>query len=84
LFRDTLTDFAANFRTDLSDITIEADADMRPTIKNWNISGRYKGKAYELADAVDWFNQKGDKIQNCKVRDLRDAITESMERHLLK
>ena len=84
LFRDTLTDFAANFRAELSDIAIEADADMLPTVKNWNINGRYKGKAYELADAVAWFNQKGDKIQNCKVMDLRDAITWSMERHLLK
>ena len=52
LFKDALTDFVVSFRADLSDITIEADADMCPTIKNWNINGRYKGKAYELADAV--------------------------------
>lgn len=84
LFADKLADFAANFRADLSDIAIEADADMLPTVKNWNINDRYKGKAYELADAVAWFNQKGIKVQNCMVMDLRDAIMSSMEHHLLK
>ena len=57
---------------------------MCPTIKNWNINGRYKGKAYELADAVAWFNQKGDRVRSCQVMDLRGAITSSMEKHLLK
>lgn len=84
LFRDGLADFAAKFRVELSDITIEADADMRPTIKNWNINDKRRGRAYELSDAVAWFNQKGIKIQNCEVVDLRSAILKSMERHLLK
>lgn len=84
LFKDRLADFAAKFRAELSDIAIEADADMRSTIKNWNISDKREGRAYELSDAVAWFNQKGVKIQNCKVVDLRDDILKSMERHLLK
>lgn len=79
------SDFAAKFRADLSDIAIEADADMRPTtIKNWNLIDKYKGRAYELSDVVAWFNQKGIKIQNCEVVDLRDDIMKSMEHHLLK
>ena len=67
-----------------SNIANGVDADMRNTIKNWNINDRCKGRAYELADAVAWFNQKGIRIQNCKVIDLRGAIMKNMERYLLK
>ena len=84
LFKDELADFAVRFRAEISDIVVEADADMRPTIKNWNIDSKHKGRAYELSDAVAWFNQKGINIQNCKVVDLRSAIMDSMEHHLLK
>ena len=84
LFKSELASFAAGLREELSDITIEADADMRRTIKNWNIGDRYKGKAYELADAVAWFNQKKCKIQNCKVMNLQDDIKRSMELDLSK
>ena len=82
LFRGELATFAAKFRADISDVTIEADADMRQTIQNWNIGDRYKGRAYELADAVAWFNQRGVKIQYCKVVDLRDRILADMKRYL--
>lgn len=84
LFKGELTSFAAGFRAGLSDIVIEADADMRNTIENWNINDRYKGRAYELADAVAWFNQKGIRIQNCKIVDLREEIIKNMEYYLLK
>ena len=82
LFRSELVAFATEFRADISDIVIEVDADMRPTIQNWNIDGRYKGRAYELADAVAWFNQRGVKMQDCRVVDLRDRIISSMRRYL--
>ena len=38
--------------------------------------------AYELADAVAWFNQRGVRIQDCKAVDLRDRIIASMKRDL--
>ena len=84
LFRDDLAGFAAKFRAEISDIAIEVDSDMRPTIQAWNISDRLPGRAYELSDAVAWFNQKGVKIRGCKVLDLRHDIQKRMVRHLLK
>ena len=84
LFRDDLANFAAKFRAELSDIIVEADSDMRPTLKAWKISNRLQGKAHELSDAVAWFNQRGTKIQHCRVVDLRDSIRKIMESHLLK
>ena len=47
-----------------------------------NIDDRYRGMAYELADAVAWFNQRGVKIQACKAVYLRDRIMASMKRDL--
>ena len=84
LFKGEPTDFAARFRAELSDIVIEADADMRQTVKNWKIEYKHKGRTYELSDAVAWFNQKGVRIQNCRDVDLRGPIMEGMERHLSK
>ena len=84
LFKSELASFAAGLGEELSDITIEADADMCRTVQNWNINDKYGGKAYELADAVAWFNQKERHIQNCKVVDLEDDIMELMEHHLLR
>ena len=84
-FREDLESFARAFGVEqLSDIVIEADADMRPTVKNWNLGVGIRGRAYELADAVAWFNQKGVKIPHCAVRDPRGDITDSMKRYLLK
>ena len=57
---------------------------MRRTIKNWNINDTVRGKVYELADAMAWFNQKGINIQNCKVADIRDGIKRNMELDFLK
>ena len=84
LFEKDLANFAARFRAEISDISIEVDSDMRPTVRAWNINGKPKGRAHELSDAVAWFNQKGIKIQDCKVMDLRRDIQKSMERYLLK
>ncbi len=84
LFRDDLESFAVGLKTDLSGIVVQADADMCTTVKNWKITDGYKGKAYELSDAVAWFNQKGTTIKNCKIMDLRSKIKENMKRSLLK
>lgn len=84
LFKGEPADFAARFRAELSGIVIEADADMRQTVKNWKIEYKHKGRAYELSDAVARFNQKGVRIQNCRDVALRGPIMEGMERHLSK
>ena len=54
-----------------------------PIILQWKMQQVSRGKAYELADAVAWFNQKHVKINSCIEMDLRDSIKESMERDLL-
>ena len=74
LFKDDLESFARRLRMDPSEIVIQADADMCPTLQNWGITDEYKGKAYELSDAVAWFNQKGTSIKNCRIMDLRSEI----------
>ena len=47
----------------LSDIVIKADADMRPTVKNWNLGVGIRGRAYELADAVAWSTKKASRYR---------------------
>ena len=84
LFRGDLESFAAILRTDLSGIVIQADADMQPTLKGWGMASQYKGKAYEMSDAVAWFNQKRVRVQDCKTIDLRDKIRTGMRRGLSK
>ena len=84
LFRSDLESFTARFRTNLAEVMIQADADMNPTLKCWGMASTYKGRAYELADAVAWFNQKGAKIRDCRTVDLREKIRNDLERGLAK
>ena len=84
LFKKDLETFLTLFKRDLSEITVQTDADMRDTINHWRMKNTYKGKARELADAISWFNQKNTKIQNCKVMDLRYEIKERMKESLLE
>ena len=84
LFVRELADFAARLGADLSDIIVEADADMRPTMKRWNINTRRVGRAHELSDAIAWCNRRGVKIPNCRIMDLRDDLETAMRRDLLK
>ena len=79
-----LADFAAKLGADLSDIVVEADADMWPTMKRWNIRTRQAGRAHELSDAIAWCNRRGIKIPNCKIMDIRDGLETAMKRDLLK
>ena len=79
-----LADFAARLGADLSDIVVEADADMRPTMKRWNIGTRQVGRVHELSDAIVWCNRRGIKIPNCRVMDLRDGLETAMRRDSLK
>lgn len=83
-FRRDLEAFAARFKMEVSEIVLEADADMRPTLTSWNIDHRYKGRAYELADAIAWFNQRKVEIPGCRMVDLRSHIFGYLERGLLK
>ena len=83
-FRSDLESFAARFRMELTEVTIQADADMNPTLKYWGMPSKCRGRAYELSDAVAWFNQKGIKIRDCKTVDLREKIRNDMEQGLVK
>ena len=76
--------FCGQARADLSDIVVEADADMRPTMKRWNVCTRQAGRAHELSDAIAWCNRRGIKIPNCKIMDIRDGLETAMKRDLLK
>lgn len=84
LFERELVDFAAKLGADLSGITVEVDADMRPTVKRWNIDTKQAGRAHELADAIAWCNRRGVKIPNCRVMDIRGNLETAMKRDLLK
>ena len=84
LFVRELADFAAKLGADLSDIVVEADADMRSTMKRWNIGTRQAGRAHELADVMAWCNRRNIKIPSCGILDLRDALETAMKRDMLK
>jgi len=57
---------------------------MRDTIEQWNMMRVDEGRAYELADAVAWFNQRNIYVNSCDDKDLRDNIKLLMEQDLLK
>jgi hypothetical protein len=57
---------------------------MKHTIEHWKMQRVDEGIAFQLADAVAWFNQKHIQIDNCKDMDLRDYIKSSMEQDLLR
>lgn len=84
MFVRELTDFAAKLGAVLSDIVVEADADMRPTMKRWNIGTGHAGRAHELADAIMWCNRGSIKIPNCRIMDLQGDSETAMKRDLLK
>lgn len=84
LFVHELADFAAKLGADLSDIVVEADADMRPTMKRWNIDTKQAGRAHELADAIAWCNRRSIKMPSRRIMDLRGSLETAMKRDLLK
>lgn len=69
---------------EFSDVFVQTDSDMKETIEYWRMERVGEGRAYELADAVAWFNQRKINIGSCNHRDLRDFIKSSMEQDLLR
>jgi len=76
--------FVYSHKQEFSDIVIQTDSDMRETIEQWNMMRVDEGRAYELADAVAWFNQRNIPVASCNDMDLREDIKLSMEQDLLK
>ena len=48
------------------------------------MTGTDEGRAFELADAVAWFNQQKRKSDFCDHKELVDKIKSLMEQDLLK
>ncbi len=82
--KEELQNFLFPRHQEFSDVTIQTDSDMRKTIEHWKMKRSSQGKAYELADAVAWFNQRQVNLNFCNHMDLRDFIKTSMEQDLLK
>jgi hypothetical protein len=81
--KNELENFVFPYRQEFSNIVVQTDGDMGDTVVQWKMQQVSRGKAYELAYAVAWFNQKHVKINSSIEMDLRDSIKESMERDLL-
>ena len=79
-----LENFVYSRKQEFSDIVVQTDSDMRDTVEQWNIMRVDEGRAYELADAVAWFNQRNIQIDSCDDMDLRDSIKSLMEQDLLE
>ena len=79
-----LENFVYSRKQEFSDIVVQTDSDMRDTIEQWNMMRVDEGRAYELADAVAWFNQRNIHVNFCDDKDLRDNIRLLMEQDLLK
>jgi len=82
--KSLLTDFVYSRNGQLSSLVVECDGDMNKTIDNWKMKKRYKGKAYQLADAVAWCNAKGHKIKQCAEPDYIELLREQLTYDLLK
>ncbi len=82
--KNDLENFVFPHRQELSDIIVQTDSDMLHAVEHWKMQRVDEGKAFELADAVVWFNQRGTPIENCKEMDLRSSIKIAMEQDLLR
>ena len=78
-------EFFANARNqEIKDITMQCDSDMNKTGGNWGMKVAAKGKAYEMADAIAWCNERKKQIDFCLDMDLAQMLKEEMENDLLK
>ncbi|MGI0056897.1 MAG: hypothetical protein ACREAK_05930 [Nitrosarchaeum sp.] len=83
-FKEQLEAICYSHKTSLDELTVECDSDMQFTIQNWKMRKKSRGKAYEIADAIAYFNEKDRKTKGCVDVDLRDKIYRQMEYDLLK
>jgi succinate dehydrogenase flavin-adding protein (antitoxin of CptAB toxin-antitoxin module) len=83
-FRDELYTFCAKFKQEFSKLTVEHDLDMKDSIKRWNLVGKDKGKAFEIADAIAWCNTHRIELKICKEIDLSEKIQSQLMSNLLK
>ncbi len=87
LFKDELESFIFPKHKDYSDLLIQTDSDMEFVVKHWRmtrIDQKDEGIAFEIADAVVWFNQKKIKVENCIEKDYRNQLKKLMEHDLLR
>lgn len=82
--KNELENFVFPYRQEFSDVIIQTDSDMVHTVKQWKMKRVDEGKAFEIADAIAWFNQRHIPIKDCKEMDLRDYIKSAMEYDLLR
>lgn len=83
-FKDKIENMCYSYKIGVDELTVECDPDMLYTIKNWKMKYKTGGKAYEIADAIAYFNEKGHKIKGCIDMDLRETIRKQMEYGLLR
>ena len=82
--REELENFVFPKRQEFKDIVVQTDSDMGDTVDHWKMERKTRGKAFELADAIAWFNQRRIPIESCRVMGLRDSIKESVKQDLLR
>jgi len=68
----------------INELTMECEGDMIMTAQNWNMGTQYKGKAYQLADAIVRCNQRRHRVNGCHGEDIRDELFDEMHHDLLK
>lgn len=83
-FREKLESFCSQNRISITDLQVECETDMAYTIDNWRMKKKSRGRAYEISDAIAYFNEKARKIRGCGDIDLRDKLRKQMESELLK
>ena len=82
--RSRIENFTYTRNGGLRDLTVQCDSDMFHTVKYWGMHDQHKGKAFELADAVAWFNEKNRKIKHCIQLDLKKGIKDEMESEFIR
>lgn len=82
--KDELESFVFPKHREFKDIVVQTDSDMLHTVEHWKMQRVDEGKAFEIADAIAWFNQRHTPIEDCREMDLRDSIKLAMEQDLLR
>ena len=78
LIRGDHKQFLDRYGCGFHDVCVQTDADMSNTISHWSMKRGIKGRAYELADIMAWYNQKGIRVRNCIGFDWAGAIKDGM------
>lgn len=82
--RPIIAPFLVSHGCEISDVIMQCDSDMVKTGRNWQMETSDRGRAYEIADVVAWFNGHSNPIKSCQEINLVYELLMQMRLDFLK